>query len=116
MSTSKNKSVVFVTGGSRGIGKAIVEKFKSQHWLVAGCATTAQGAEKINADLNLICDVADVKSVRKAIETIISTFGNLDAIINNAGIISGADIFSLENNDDVWHQVMDVNLHGTYYV
>lgn len=109
-----DKSVVFVTGGSRGIGKAIVEKFQSQGWLVAACATTAKGAQDSGADLSLVCNVADVENVRSAINAIIEKFGRLDAVINNAGT-AGHNSLKPEDSDELWHHIIDVNLQGTYY-
>src|SRR5437868_2424650 len=108
------KPVVFVTGGSRGIGKAIIEKFQSEGWLVASCATTSEGAKASCADLSLVCDVSNKINVQSAINKIINTFGRLDAVINNAGI-SGKKSIHQEEEDNNWHKVIDVNLHGTYY-
>lgn len=107
-----NQRVVFVTGGSRGIGKAIVEKFQSEGWKVAACAAHAKES---SADLHLVCDVADAAAVRTSIQTIIKTFGRLDAVINNAGVALDNSL-DANANDDLWHRVIDVNLHGTYYV
>lgn len=109
-----SKSVVYVTGGSRGIGKIIVEKFQSQGWLVASCATTSNGVSMSEANLSLVCNVADRMDVRNAIEKIMKKFGRLDAIINNAGI-AGENSLNVNNDDDLWHRIIDVNLHGTYY-
>lgn len=108
------KSVVFVTGGSRGIGKALVEKFQSQGWLVAACSTSEKGAQASGADLCLVCNVADVASVRAAIKAIIDMFGRLDAVINNAGA-AGHNSLNPEDSDELWHHIIDVNLQGTYY-
>lgn len=110
-----NTQVVFVTGGSRGIGKAMITKFKSQNWRVATCATTQAKAELSGADLSMECDVGDVKQVRTTIEAIIKKFGRLDAVINNAGI-AGETSLDPNKNDDAWHQIINVNLNGTYYV
>jgi NAD(P)-dependent dehydrogenase (short-subunit alcohol dehydrogenase family) len=108
----KDQRVVFVTGASRGIGKAIVEKFQSQGWQTAACAAHAKES---GADLHLVCDVADAAAVRASIETIMKTFGRLDAVINNAGVALDNSL-DPDVNDDMWHRVIEVNLHGTYYV
>lgn len=110
--TINKKKVVFITGGSRGIGKALVEKFKSEDWNVATCAT--QKTSFSNADLNLVCDVSNVSNVRDAINSIITHFGRLDALINNAAI-AGKNSLHPEDNDDFWHRIINVNLHGAYY-
>src|SRR3990167_3213674 len=95
-----DQAVVFVTGGSRGIGKAIVEKFKSQGWAVAACSANAKES---SADLHLMCDVSDATSVRKAIDATIKKFGRLDAVINNAGIANSNSLHP-DDSDDAWHQ------------
>lgn len=107
--------VLFVTGASRGIGKAIVEKFRQENWQVAACATTPESAALCNADLNLVCDVADADQVRKAIAKTMQTFNRIDAVINNAGI-AGTNSLQPQDDDALWHAIIDVNLHGTYYV
>lgn len=107
--------VVFVTGGSRGIGKGIVKKFQSEHWNVAACATTEKGAKVSGAELGLVCNVANVDNVKESIHKIIQQFGRLDAVINNAGV-AGSNSLKTDENDDLWHSIIDVNLHGTYYV
>jgi NAD(P)-dependent dehydrogenase (short-subunit alcohol dehydrogenase family) len=110
-----NKPVVFVTGGSRGIGRAVVEKFQAQGWMVAACATTEQGAHAAGADLNLVCDVANINSVRTTIRTIMDICQRLDAVINNAGV-AGSNSLDPNDSDEMWQRIMDVNLNGTYYV
>lgn len=107
--------VVFITGGSRGIGKAMVEKFKSHHFLVAACATTAAGAKQSGADLSFVCDVADPMQVSEAIQSIMTTFKRLDVVINNAGI-AASNFLTPDASDEEWHQTINVNLNGTYYV
>jgi NAD(P)-dependent dehydrogenase (short-subunit alcohol dehydrogenase family) len=107
--------VVFITGGSRGIGKAIVDKFHAQQWLTAACATTEQSANDCHADLNIVCDVGKVDHVRAAIKKILTTFGRLDAVINNAGI-AGPSSFDPDIDDQLWQKILDTNLNGTYFV
>lgn len=115
MTIHLSKPVIFVTGGSRGLGKAIVEKFQSHGWQVAACARTEESAEACQSDLNLVCDVGNAAQVRVAISSIIHSKGRLDAVINNAGI-AGSNLLEQNDNDDLWHQIINTNLHGTYYV
>ncbi|MBX3709070.1 MAG: SDR family oxidoreductase [Gammaproteobacteria bacterium] len=110
-----DQPVVFVTGGSRGIGKAVVEKFQSQSWRVAACATTEKGAQSSGADLALVCDVGDAAQVRSTISAILSKFGRLDAVINNAGL-AGSDSLDPNSTNEQWHCVIRTNLDGPYFV
>ncbi|VVC75306.1 Putative ketoacyl reductase [Aquicella siphonis] len=107
--------VVFVTGGSRGIGKAIVEKFQSHDWRAATCSTTEEGVRGSGADWGMVCDVSDPAQVRAVINALISRFGRLDAVINNAGL-AGSESLGPDEDIENWHRVISVNLNGTYYV
>lgn len=110
------QSVAFITGGSRGIGKAIVTKFKNVGWKTVSCATTEKSARESDADLTFACDIANAQEVRQAIERVLTEFGRLDAVINNAGITEGNNDILAQTNEDEWLRMIDVNLHGTFYV
>ncbi len=109
------KRVVVVTGGSRGIGKAIVERFKAAGDVVAACATSVEGAGASGADLALACDVANADDARAFIAEVVKQFGRIDVLVNNAGV-AGATSLEPDSDDALWHRIIDVNLHGTYYV
>jgi NAD(P)-dependent dehydrogenase (short-subunit alcohol dehydrogenase family) len=114
MATTEKK-VVLITGGSRGIGKALVDLFKERHWNVATCATSPQRLEKSSADLKFVCDVAESKEVRNGINAVLEKFGRLDALINNAGL-SGSNSLDPNSSDDSWHRIINVNLNGSYFM
>jgi NAD(P)-dependent dehydrogenase (short-subunit alcohol dehydrogenase family) len=107
--------VVFVTGGSRGIGRALVERFTAEGWRVAACATTQAGAEASGAELPLALDVTDGAAVRATVSRVVDELGRLDAVVNNAGV-AGENSLAPDDDDALWHRIVDVNLHGTYYV
>ena len=107
------KPVVFVTGASRGIGLALVKRFKKAGYGVAACSRSPLQVAEV--DLPLVCDVADATQVKNSIAAILQHFGRLDVVVNNAGL-AGSNSLDPEDNDDFWHQVMGTNLHGTYYV
>lgn len=106
--------VVLVTGGSRGIGRACVEAFAAAGYRVAACATTREGAAAGNPTHAFACDVSDKASVKRGLDEVLRHLGRLDVIVNNAGV-AGENALD-DDNDDVWHRIIDVNLHGTYYV
>ena len=112
---SKLKKVVLITGGSRGIGKALVNRFKEGDWIVATCATQESHLKNSSADLVFECDVSDVEAVKKGIQKVLNQCGRLDALINNAGTV-GNNPLDPGSSDELWHRIIDVNLNGTYYM
>lgn len=120
MNTSyfENK-VVAVTGGSEGIGRAIVEALLNMNCKVATCGRNSDKLYQLqvsNPDKPLHTKVADVSNqtdCRRFIESTIEAFGRIDILINNAGISMKA---LFEDTDlDVIRQVMDVNFWGAVY-
>jgi NAD(P)-dependent dehydrogenase (short-subunit alcohol dehydrogenase family) len=105
---------VLVTGGSRGIGLAIVEGFKTAGWRVATCARALDQLSKNPADFKFVCDVTDPEAVRNGIAAVMREFGAINALVNCAGL-AGSNPLNPESDDALWHRVIDVNLNGTYY-
>lgn len=86
----KMAKVVFITGGSSGIGKSIGEYLSAKGFIVYG---TSRNPEKVsNSKITLIqLDVRDEKSICKAIDQVVNKEGRIDVLINNAGVgITGA--------------------------
>jgi NAD(P)-dependent dehydrogenase (short-subunit alcohol dehydrogenase family) len=94
-----------VTGGTRGIGRAVADRLAAEGWAVV---TVARTATADNPHEFHACDVADPRSVR----TIFDRLTHIDALVNSAGI-AGAN--PLDADDAVWHAIIDSNLHGTYH-
>ena len=109
------KSIVLVTGASRGIGKAIALNFQQYGYEVYGTATSSSGAETISSWLGaghgLQLDISDGASCDAALEQVAQS-GKLYALINNAGITR--DNIVLRMKDSEWEQVISANLTGTY--
>lgn len=105
--------VAFITGGSRGIGAAMISRFKHAGYRVVACARSSISAPEV--DLALKCDVAEPAQVGEAVAAAVAAYGRLDCVINNAGQ-AGSNSMSPDASDELWHRIIDVNLHGTYYV
>jgi short-subunit dehydrogenase len=118
MSFFKDK-VVAITGGSEGIGKALIEALMP---LGAKIATCGRNHDKLyhlqmqNAATlfhAVACDVSKEQDCKRFIESTIKTFGGIDILINNAGISMRALVKDVDL--DVTRKVMDVNFYGAVY-
>ncbi|MFD2797029.1 SDR family NAD(P)-dependent oxidoreductase [Promicromonospora vindobonensis] len=99
--------VAVVTGGSSGIGAAVVRRLRSAGARVAVFDVDPEAAD---ADLALGVDVTDGASVSAAVAAVEARFGRLDVLVNNAG--TGAQGTVADNPDDEWLRVLDLNVVG----
>ncbi|MDQ0413198.1 3-oxoacyl-[acyl-carrier protein] reductase [Mesobacillus stamsii] len=112
--------VAFVTGGSRGIGKGIVQLFAQEGAKVAFidlneevlADTTNELREKGYKVYSKIANVTDAEQVEQAFKEVKDTFGSVDILVNNAGIIRDNLLFKMTDSD--WQTVMDVHLKGSF--
>lgn len=114
---------VLVTGGSKGIGKAIVYKFANEGCnVILNYNTSEQSATEIVNDLKncpgivemFKADVTNRDEVNSMVEYIVKEFGSIDVLINNAGICD-VNLFT-EIKEDTWDKVINVNLKGVFNV
>jgi 3-oxoacyl-[acyl-carrier protein] reductase len=121
MQVSFNGRVVLVTGGSRGIGRAVVELFAAGGArLVVQFRADQQAADDTVAallgggHLAVQADIADPEQVRSLIERVIEVFGRIDVLVNNAGIYQEHPILatSYEDWQRIWRQTIQTNLIG----
>ncbi|MHA8138206.1 glucose-1-dehydrogenase [Lactobacillaceae bacterium Scapto_B20] len=113
--------VAVITGGSKGIGKAIAERLAKEHMqIVINYNSDAAGAEEAvemikNKGGNAVAVQADVSSeedVQKMLDAAIDNFGGLDLWINNAGLENQVHTHEMSLAD--WNKVIKVNLTGTF--
>ena len=103
-----------ITGGGRGIGRAIALAFAREGIRIAVAARTAEQVEQVareigNEAIALVCDVADPQSVARVFERV----GDVDILVNNAGIAESATV--VNTTDELWHKHLSINLSGTFY-
>jgi 3-oxoacyl-[acyl-carrier protein] reductase len=101
-----------VTGGSRGIGKAIAtELANAGATVVIGYRSGAEEADKVVGELGCRAVRADISDPEEA-KRLVDEAGEVDILVNNAGITR--DGLLVRMSDDDWHAVLDTNLGGTF--
>lgn len=118
--TSLKDQAAIVTGGTRGIGRAIAERLLKEGARVAICGRSEESTRRAAAELAPLgrvfahpADVTKVDDVRRFFEAVDREFGKLDILVNNAG----AGIFRkvAEMAPEEWRQVIDLNLSAPFY-
>ena len=101
---------VLVTGGSRGIGKAVCSIFRKNGWLVSYLYKTCEGTPE---DMTAIqCDVSDPEAVKDAVELAVNKNGDIDVLVSNSGIsVTG---LATDFGFDDYRRVMDTNFGGLF--
>ena len=115
------RPVALITGASAGIGAAAAHEMVKNGYAVVLMARSKDKLEQVVADTGqpdmtaiVAGDVADQQAVSNAVQTCIDTFGSIDVLVNNAGLID--PIARIEDSDvEAWSHVMDVNVKGVYY-
>lgn len=119
-----NRKVVLVTGASRGIGKATIEKFASEGYDVVinyierdtNASELKEYVEKkfgIKA-ITIKADISDEQEVKNMIKQIINKYGRIDVLVNNAGIVFDRDFDSIKIEE--FRKTLEVNVIGAFIV
>ncbi|MCY4259811.1 MAG: SDR family NAD(P)-dependent oxidoreductase [Rhodobacteraceae bacterium] len=112
-----------VTGGTRGIGRSIVERFAGEGANIALCARTPSDlndTQSVVEAAGRLClaqtaDLSDRASISDFSERVLEEFGSIDIIINNAGVYLDRGTVA-ESDPDDWCRNLIINLHGPYLV
>jgi len=110
-----------VTGGGRGIGRAISVLFAREGAGVVVSARSADQVEEVVEEIignggeaiGVSADVSREEDVRRLVEETMAQFGGIDILVNNAGILRNGPLVSIEPEE--WVRVIETNLIGTFY-
>jgi meso-butanediol dehydrogenase / (S,S)-butanediol dehydrogenase / diacetyl reductase len=111
--------IIFLTGGSCGIGRDCAKAYAAEGAKVVIVARDKDGVEKVAAELGadhlgIVCDVTRDDEVKTAIEKTLLRYGKLDVVHNNAGISNPSKPVH-ETTDAEWNALFDVNLKGVLH-
>ncbi|MDP9173100.1 MAG: 3-oxoacyl-[acyl-carrier-protein] reductase [Planctomycetota bacterium] len=115
-----DKKIALVTGGSRGIGAAIVARLAADGFHVVAMARNLEKLTQVCHEAAaaggsaepLACDITDAKALAATVEGIIETWGKIDVLVNNAGITKDGLILRMDDED--FDSVIDTNLKSAF--
>ena len=109
---------VLITGGSRGIGRACVEKFAHEGYKVSFIYNNSDSAAAELSELTganaIKADISKPEEAKSAVNDALSTMGSINILVNNAGI-SLIKLFT-DTTDEDYYNIMNTNLGGTFFV
>ena len=110
--------VVLITGAASGMGAATARQFAAHGASVVPLDRNEQAAKQIAAEIGaslpLVGDVRTSTFCDQAVATVIEHYGQLDILVNAAGIIKRAD--AVNTSDDQWHDILAVNVSGLFFM
>lgn len=114
-----SQSIALVTGGSRGIGRAIVEELATTHHVIATYNTNRDAAQSVAEETGatvLPCRLDDPDSIRQLLSAIRERFEGIDFLVNNAGIAPRQRRDILEATPESFDELFATNLKGPYFL
>lgn len=114
-----DRKVIVVTGGSKGMGRAFVDRIVAEGARVGCLARPSEALERVAGDHGdkvaaIECDVRGSDQVNHAIASVVERFGRIDALVNNAAIFHPFDIEQV--SDELVDQHIDINLRGIVWL
>jgi len=115
------KKIALITGGGRGIGEACARALGALGMGIALSGRNQENLDRVAASLcaegvaarAFVCDVTHSEAVAALVETVATTFGPIDVLVNNAGIGASAPLH--RTSDALWDRVLATNLSGAFY-
>ncbi|MGH2568597.1 MAG: SDR family NAD(P)-dependent oxidoreductase [Bacteroidota bacterium] len=119
------KKHVIITGGSKGLGRALALRFAREGAFIAICARNQSELDSVEKEIQSAetqvhvlaqaCDISDPAQVDSFVQRVLSEFGSVDVLINNAGTL-GPRVPIVEYPSAEWEQVLRTNVNGTFNV
>jgi len=114
--------VAIITGGASGMGRTAARLFAQQGAKVVLADVTEEASESAAAEVRatggeasaVVADVSDEDQARRMVDHAIATYGRVDALYNNAGIMPAADHSVVDTDVETWDRVMAVNVRGVF--
>jgi len=113
---------VVITGGARGIGRRIAERFFEAGANIAICSRSNAGSDELAREiagdendriLTTAVDVTDVAQLREFLDTVADRFGRIDILVNNAGIMTAESVYDI--TEEGWQRVLDTDLKSVMF-
>lgn len=111
--------IALITGGSRGIGRAIVEELSRDHQVIATYNSNRAAADSVAAATGasvLPCSLGDAESIQQLLSTIQKRYGKIDLLINNAGMAPRVRSDILDATPESFDELFATNLKGPYFL
>ena len=115
---SKDSYTIVITGATKGLGRALTEKYIQLGHMVIGCGRSVNSIESMsnshpeNTDFQVV-DISDYKRVRSWAEDVLNKFGSPDFLLNNAGIINKNSAL-WDVSEQEFSDVIDINIKGVH--
>lgn len=113
--------VAIVTGGSKGLGKALCLAFAKKGAAVVTCARESEKLKEVESEMSrltdssvvLQADVSKIEDVRRLVSECVSRFRRVDILVNNASVL-GPRVELLDYPEEIWRSVLETNLYGPF--